>query len=239
MRIYKARLQSECIVSSPITFWQAVRAILVKDLQSEARNRQTSGAMALFALLASMVFYYTLENRADIRAATLPAIVWAIVTFTSTLGLTRSLAQEADNGSLDALLLAPIDRSALFYGKFISTWLFAGVVAILVTLIMAFLFNLGIPAAWWIVVVLGSVGLAAAGTLIGSLAIHARGRETTVPILILPVVLPLLIASVTASNLILADRPFEDWAVWVGVMLTTDLIFVTLPLILFDYVVEE
>jgi heme exporter protein B len=166
-------------------------------------------------------------------------VVWVVVVFTSTLGISRSLAQEHDKGILDALLLAPIDRAALFYGKCLTTWLYAFVVATFVTVALAFLFNLGIPAAWWLIIFLGTVGLAAVGTLLGSMAIHARGRETTLPIIVLPVALPILMASVSASALILAGRPFADWATWPVLLLVTDVIFLALPLLLFEYVIEE
>src|SRR5260221_13810146 len=104
-------------------FLRAVLAIAGKDLRAELRSRQLLAAMGLFALLATMTFYYTLESRPDVRAAALPAVLWATIVFAGTLGLNRSLAQEHDRGTLDALLLAPIDRAALFYGKLISTWI--------------------------------------------------------------------------------------------------------------------
>lgn len=220
-------------------FWQATRTIISKDLRGEFRNRQVISAMALFALLSTIVFYYTLESRADVRLAALPAVLWVIVVFTSTLGLSRSLAAEHDRGTLDALLLAPIDRAALFYAKFVTTWFYSLIVAVLVTGIAAFFFNLNFPPGWWLIAVLGTVGLAAVGTLLGSMAIHARGRETTLPILVLPVALPILMASVSASALILQDRPFSDWNVWVLLLVATDLIFVVAPLVLFEFIVEE
>src|SRR6266540_10470 len=100
-------------------FLRAVLIIAGKDLRAELRSRQLISAIALFALLATMVFYFTLESRPDVRTAALPAVLWVIIVFAGTLGLNRSLAQEHDRGSLDALLLAPIDRAALFYGKLI------------------------------------------------------------------------------------------------------------------------
>src|SRR3954468_20695654 len=114
-------------------FLRAVLAIAGKDLRAELRSRQLISAIMLFALLATMVFYYTLESRPDVRIAALPAILWVIIVFAGTLGLNRSLAQEHDRGNLDGLLLAPIDRAALFYGKLISTWLFSLLVALLVS----------------------------------------------------------------------------------------------------------
>jgi heme exporter protein B len=220
-----------------------VRAVLIiagKDLRAELRSRQLLAAMALFALLATMVFYYTLESRPDVRLSALPAILWVIVVFAGTLGLNRSLAQEFDKGSLDGLLLAPIDRAALFYGKLISTWLFSLVVALIVTSALSILFNANLFLwSWWLIVVLGTVGFAAVGTLLGSMAVQARGRETTFPILILPVALPIIMAAVSASNAILADLPLSDWAIWPVLLASCDVIFLVLALLLFDYVVEE
>ena len=220
-----------------------IRAILTiagKDLRAELRSRQLIGAMGLFALLATMVFYFTLESRADVRLAALPAVLWVTIVFAGTLGLNRSLAQEHDRGSLDGLLLAPIDRVALFYGKLIGTWLFSLVVAAIVTVALSILFNVGLfMPSWWGIIVLGTVGFATVGTLIGSMAVHARGRETTFPILILPVALPIIMASVNASNAILAGLPLSDWAAWPVMLASSDVIFLALASMLFEFVIEE
>jgi heme exporter protein B len=221
-------------------FVRAVLAIAGKDLRAELRSRQLLAAMGLFALLATMTFYYTLESRPDVRVAALPAVLWVTTVFAGTLGLNRSLAQEHDRGSLDALLLAPIDRAALFYGKLISTWIFSLAVATLVSLVVSILFNAGLNVpAWALIVVLGTLGFAAVGTFLGSMAVHARGRETTLPILILPVALPIIMAATSASNAILADQPFSDWSVWLLILASIDLIFLALALVLFEFVVEE
>jgi heme exporter protein B len=221
-------------------FLAAVFAIAGKDLRAELRSRQLISAVALFALLATMVFYYTLESRPDVRIAALPAVLWVIIVFAGTLGLNRSLAQELDRGNLDGLLLAPIDRPALFFGKLISTWLFSLVVGVLVSFAVSILFNVGLDVpAWSVIILLGTLGFSAVGTFIGSMAVHARGRETTLPILILPVALPIIMASVSASNGVLTGLPFSDWSVWLLVLVSVDLIFMVAALLLFDFVVEE
>lgn len=221
-------------------FLRAVLAIAGKDLRAELRSRQLISAVALFALMATMVFYYTLEGQHAVQVAALPAVLWVIIVFAGTLGLNRSLVQEHDRGSLEALLLAPIDRSALYYGKLIGTWLFSLAVAVIVSLLLGVLFNIGIPLlAWGLIIVLGTVGFSAVGTFLGSMAIHARGRETTFPILILPVALPIIMASVNACNAILADLPFSDWSIWVVLLASIDVIFLVLAFALFEYIVEE
>ncbi len=221
-------------------FFKAVLAIAGKDLRAELRSRQLISAMGLFAVLATMVFYYTLESRPDVRRAALPAVLWVTIVFTGTLGLNRSLSQEYDRGSLDALMMAPIDRAALFYGKFISTAIFSLIVAAIVTIALNILFNINLfILEWWGIVVLGSVGFAAVGTLLGSMAIYARGRETTFPILILPVALPIIMAAVNASNAILAGQPLSEWALWPALLVSIDVLFLLLALVLFEFIVEE
>ncbi len=221
-------------------FLRAVLAIAGKDLRAELRSRQLISAIVLFAVMATMVFFYTLEGQRAVEIAVLPAVLWVIIVFAGTLGLNRSLAQEHDRGSLDALLLAPIDRSALFYGKLISTWLFSLAVAAIVSLALSILFNTGLPVlAWSLIIVLGTIGFSAVGTFVGSMAMYAHGRETTFPILILPVVLPIIMASVNACNAVLADLPFSDWSIWLVLLVSVDLIFLVLAFVLFEYVVEE
>jgi heme exporter protein B len=221
-------------------FFQAVFAIAAKDLRAELRSRQLVSAMALFALMATAVFYFTLQDRPDLRIAVLPAVVWVTIVFASTLGLNRNLAQEYDRGSFDGLLLAPIDRAALFYGKLIGAWLFSLVVAVVVSFALTILFNVTLlMPAWWLIIILGTIGFSAVGTMLASMAVQGRGRETTLPIIILPVALPIIMAAVSASNAILAESPFSDWAVWPALLASSDVIFVLAPMFLFQYIVEE
>lgn len=221
-------------------FLKAVLAIAGKDLRAELRSRQLISAMGLFALMATMVFYFTLESRPDVRLSATPAVLWVTTVFAGTLGLNRSLAQEYDRGSFDGLLLAPIDRAALFFGKLIGAWVFSLVVAAIVTLALTILFNATLfSLAWLGILLLGTTGFATVGTLLGSVAVQGRGRETTFPILILPVALPIIMASVNASNAILAGLPFSDWATWPALLASVDVIFMVLAFVLFEYVVED
>jgi heme exporter protein B len=222
------------------TFLRAVVAIAAKDLRAELRNRQLIAAMGLFGLLTTMVFYYTLESRPDVRLAALPAVLWVTVVFAGTQGVGRNLAQEHDRGTLDGLLLAPINRAALFYGKLVVAWLFALTVAAVVSVALNFLFNTNLfRPVWWLVILLGTLGFAAIGTLLGSMAVYARGRETTLPIIVLPIALPVIVAAVNASNAILTDLPFAELGSWLGLLAALDVVFLTLALILFDFIVEE
>lgn len=220
--------------------FKAVFTIVWKDLRAELRSRRLISAVGLFALIAVLVFYFTLEGRRDILLGALPSILWVIIVFAGILGLSRSLSAEHERGTLDALLLAPIPRAALFYGKFIGNWLFTLLVAVIVSAALSLLFNLWLfTPSLWLVILLGTVGFAAVGTLTGSIAIYADGRETTLPILVLPIALPVIISSVRATTDILNGLPFEDWSVWLPALVSVDLIFLGLAFILFDFIVEE
>jgi heme exporter protein B len=218
----------------------AIFTIVWKDLRAELRSRRLISAVGLFALIAVLIFYYTLEGRRDVLTGALPSILWVIVVFAGILGLSRSLSAEHERGTLDALLLAPIPRAALFYGKFIGNWLFSLIVAVIVAAALTILFNVWLfDPALWLVVLLGTIGFSAVGTLTGSIAIHADGRETTLPILVLPIALPVIISSVRATTDILNGLPFADWSVWLPALISVDAIFLILAFVLFDFIVEE
>jgi heme exporter protein B len=226
------------VIKTP--FYRAIRAIVLKDLQAELRSRQVISATGLFGLIAVMVFYFTLSERPDIRQAALPAVLWVIVVFAGTLGLARTLAQEHDRGTIDGLLIAPIDRVALYYGKLVSTWAFTLLIAIIVSFALMILFNADLlSGAWALILFLGTGGFAIVGTLIGTMTAGARGRETTLPILILPIALPVIMASVNASIGILGDQPFTDWSNWLFTLAAIDLMYIGLAAALFGFVVEE
>lgn len=218
----------------------AILTIALKDIRAEFRSRRLVSAIGLFAFLAVLIFYFTLDGRRDVLLGALPSVLWVIVVFAGTLGLNRSLSAERDSGSLDALLLAPIPRAALFYGKFIGTWLFTLIVTLIVSAALSVLFNIWLfSPALLLIVLLGTVGFAAVGTLTGSMAIYADGRETTFPILIVPIALPIVISAVRATADILNDLPFQDWSANLMPLIAVDLIFLGLAAVLFGFVVEE
>lgn len=221
-------------------FGKAVLALAIKDLREELRARELINAMLLYAVLAVLIFSFALELDAEARETSIAGVFWVTVVFAGMLGLNRSLAAEKDRGNLDALLLAPVDRSALFFGKMLSNLLFMLVVAALLMLLITVLFNVSLFAPWLtIVILLGTVGFAAVGTLLANMTVHTRARETLLPILLLPVALPVILSAVRASTAILSGAPQEDWIAWPQLLLVADLVLLALAYILFDFVVEE
>jgi heme exporter protein B len=225
----------------PVTaYWRVVGAVVWKDLRAEIRSREMINSMILFTLMTVMIFSLALELDKEARETTVTGVLWVAIVFAGILGLGRSLAAEKDRGSLDALLLAPIDRSALFFGKMIGNLLFVLVIGLVLMLLLTILFNISLLKPLLLgVVVLGSLGFTTVGTLLSSMSVHARAREAMLPIILMPVVLPVLISAVRACTAILEGLPQADWMPWIQLLAVADVIFVAAAYALFDYVVEE
>jgi heme exporter protein B len=215
-------------------------AIAWKDLRAELRSKETISAMLVFGLLAIMLFSFALELDRAGREANASGVLWVTLVFAGTLGLGRSLGREKDEGSLDGLLLAPVDRSALYFGKLVGNFLFMLVVAVILAPLLAVLLNTSFFKPLILAVLLmGILGYAGVGTLIASMSIYTRGREVLLPILLLPIALSILIPAVRATRGLLEDIPLDELWVWFNMLGATNVIYLTLGYMLFDYVVEE
>lgn len=234
--VSRARKQGRPVTS----YWRVVGTIVWKDLRAEIRSRELINSMILFTLMTVMVFSLALELDKEARQTTVSGVLWVAIVFAGILGLGRSLASEKDRGSLDALLLAPIDRSALFFGKMIGNLIFVLVIAGVLLVLLTILFNITlIKPLLVVVVVLGTIGFTTVGTLLSSMSVHARAREAMLPILLMPVVLPVLISAVRACTAILDAMPREDWFPWIQLLIVADVIYIAAAYALFDFVVEE
>lgn len=221
-------------------YFAAVRAILRKDLQAELRSRELIGSMGLFALLSILVFSFALELDRLARLEAISGILWVTIVFASFLGLNRSLAMERDQGNLEALLIAPIDRSAIYVGKLIGNLLFTLVVGGVLVVVMTILFNISLLSPWLIaVLLLGTLGFSTVGTLLASMTVQTRAREALLPIAMMPIALPLLLVAVRACTGIVSQAPQESWIAWVQILAVLDIVFLTMCILLFENVVEE
>jgi heme exporter protein B len=215
-------------------------AIARKDLVAELRSRELVGSMLLFALLAVLIFSFALELDRVAREEAVSGVLWVTVVFASILGLNRSMALEREQGGMDALLLAPIDRSAVFLGKLAGNYLFALAVGVLLLPLMTLLYNITLVNAWvLLVLVLGTLGVSTTGTLLAAMTVQTRARESLLPIALLPVILPVLLAAVRATNGIIAEAPFADWGSWPQILAAVNVIYIVVCFLMFPYVVEE
>jgi heme exporter protein B len=221
-------------------FFKALMAVTWKDLAAEFRSRELLSSMLVFALLVVFIFNYALDVDIKTRRLVTSGVLWVTFTFAGTLGLNRSMAIEKDRGCLDGLLLAPVDRSAIYFGKVVSNLAFMLIVEAIILPAYSVLYNVNLfKPGLLMVILLGSVGYVVVGTLLSSMAVQTRTRDVLLPILLFPVVLPLLAAAVKASDGFLAGLPYAEVAAWINIMIVYDVIFVAVAYMVFDYVVEE
>ncbi len=218
-------------------FIRATFAIIRKDLQAEFRSRELVSSMLLFSFLSILIFSFALELNRIAEKEVVSGVLWVTIIFASILGLNRSLANEREQGNLDAMMLAPIDRTAIYAGKMVGNFLFSLVVGLSLLPLMTVLFNVTLTTPlMFINLALGTLGFAAVGTLLATMTVQTRSRETLLPIAMMPVTLPVLLIVVRASENILGGDPDVGWLL---TLIVIDLIYLVLGFILFEYVIED
>lgn len=224
----------------PLGFLRAMGAVVWKDLAAELRSRELLSAMLVFALLVILIFNFALELDVSTRETVTAGVLWVTFAFAGTLGLNRSMAVEKDRGCLDGLLLAPVDRSAIYFGKAIGNLVFMLMVELIVLPVYSILYNINLfNPGLLLVILLGSIGYVAVGTLLSSMAVQTRTRDVLLPILLFPIVIPVLIGAVRASTYFLQQVPMEDIWPWLNLLIVYDVVFTAVAFMVFDFVVEE
>jgi heme exporter protein B len=222
-----------------LSFLTKVWAIVVKDISAELRTREMVSAMLVFSVLSLLVFGLALDLRGAVAQAAAPGVLWVTVAFAGMLGLNRSLAREQHASCIDGLLLAPVDRSAIFFGKALGNGICMLFVEIVLLPLFSVMFDvpLWLPAVLW-VTVLGTVGYAAVGTLLAAIAVNTRAREVMLPVLLLPLALPVLVAAVKATGGLVEGGLLSEVSGWVRLLVAYDLIVVAVSMLVFGYVLE-
>jgi heme exporter protein B len=203
-------------------------ALARKDLLLELRGRETLPAMALFVVAMLVAFRFALSGEQSEAA---DGLLWLAILFTALLGLGRAFVSEREQGLLDALVLAPCDRSAIWLAKLLATLAFLVLVELIALPAFALFFG-GLSATTIAAVALADIGICAVGTLLAAMAVAARARELLLPLLFLPLAIPIVVGGVGAS---VADEP----ARYLGFLGLYDLIFAILAWATFEYVVTE
>lgn len=226
-------------------FLSAVWAVVWKDLRIEGRTRQTISVMVMFSLATIIMFNFALGAVLDAARNVATGLLWVTVLLAAILGLNRSLALDRENQVFDAMLIAPIPRTALYFGKVLSITLFTLLLDLILVILFTVFFNK--PFYQWqiiLVLVLGTIGYIAAGVLITSMTIQTRTREVLLPVLLLPVSLPLVLpaAAVTATYISMADFGGPAWSDVQGpilLVLAYDLLMLAVGFLTYRFVVES
>lgn len=224
------------------SFMSTVRTIVWKDLRIERRSWQTAGIMTMFAVVTVITFNFALGLNLESVRVVASGLLWITVLLAGTLGLTRSAALETENRPIDALLIAPIERSAIYIGKVISIFIFTS--AMEVVLIPIFIAFTGRP--FWrpqvlLILMLGTLGYLAAGVLIASMATQTQANHVLVPVLLLPLTLPLVLSAATGMHAYLADvpPPWEEIQLPFLLVAVYDLLMLVVGTYVYNFVVAE
>jgi len=212
-----------------------------KDLLLEHRSKETLNALFFFALLLLFVFQFTLGPDRERLAGALPGLLWLGFILSGLLGLGRAFVVERENDCWEALLLAPGDKSAIYVGKLAGNLLLMFIVEAMLLVLFGVFFNLDlVPALPALVVVigLGTVGFAAIGTLFAAMTTQVRARELLFPVLLLPVQVPVLLATVKATEAVLLGEPLGAVGHWLGLLAAADTIYLTVGVLTFDAILE-
>jgi heme exporter protein B len=228
-------------VSTPGLLISAVR-IARKDLAIEFRTRSAFLSALVLTLLSIVIFYFAWDPTAIAAVDLAPGVLWVTFAFSGLLGMHRSFGVEQHDGAMEALLVAPIPREAIFLGKAAANLVFVlGVQAIALPAVALF-YNLPIGGAALplaAVMVLAAVGLVAVGTLLGGMTANTRMAELLLPVLALPFFVPVVLPAAKMTALLLAGRPIAEALPWLRILLAYDLVFTYLCTLVFPLTLDD
>jgi heme exporter protein B len=219
-----------------------VAAVVWKDLTTERRSKANFNAVLFLAALMLLMFGFALgPDAASLRAAA-AGIVWLTILFSGNLAFHRSYQVELEGGALETLLLYPGARSSIFLGKLLANLVFVLLVLLALIPIAIILYDLSIGRTaplLFLVIFLGTFGFVTLGTFYGSMASRSRAREVILPLLLFPMLVPVLVASVEATGALLQGDPMGEAGRWIRLLLAFDVIFLGASILAFGAVIEE
>lgn len=219
---------------------RAASAILRKDLRLEARTKESVPAMLLFSVTVFVLFHFGLD-RDSLDGELASGVLWVTLLLASVIGVTRLFAAEREQGGIEGLLLSPADRTGLFLAKAAALFVYLTLVELVaVPTFSLLLLGPGLQPELLVILLLANLGLASVGALVSALASEGRARELVVPLMLLPLLAPLLIAAAGATEpLFSGDGAPEDLGRWLGLLSLYDLVFVLLSVAVFDYLLDD
>lgn len=225
-----------------MSFFETIFLIAWKDILSELRSRENILSMLFFALLMIFIFNFALPLDAKTVDLLMPGLIWIAFSFTAIIGLGRSFQAEKENDCLEALLIAPVSKGAVYLGKFLGNFIFvlAAETALVPMFILFFNLELGGSLGLLLgVFALGTFGLSALGTLFSAMTVQVRAREVMFPILVLPLAVPVLIGAIQATAGVLHHDAWEQYRNWVQLLLVFDVIFIIVAFWTFEFILES
>jgi heme exporter protein B len=224
-----------------VSYARRALAVAWKDLLVERRSKETLNALLFFSLALLFVFQFTLGPDRERLAGVLPGLLWLGFILSGVLGLGRAFLVERENDCWEGLLLAPGDKSAVYLGKLAGSLVLMLVVEALVLALFVLFFNVDLGPVLpglAVVIALGTVGIAAVGTLFAAMTAQMRARELLFPVLLLPVLVPVLLATVKATEALLMREPLASVSQWLTLLVAADVVYLAIGVLTFDVILE-
>jgi heme exporter protein B len=215
--------------------------VLWKDLLTEKRSKESLNALVFFALLLLFLFQFALGPDRDRLRAALPGLLWLGVVLAGLLGLGRSFMTERENDCWEGLRLTPGDKSAIYLGKLVGNVVLMAAVEVVLLALFGVFYDMDIWSVLGplvVVLVLGTVGLAAVGTLFAAMTAQLRARELLFPVLLLPAQVPVLLATVSATQAALLGQPLGEVSHWLKLLAAADVVYVVIGLLTFEFILD-
>ncbi|HKF53289.1 MAG TPA: heme exporter protein CcmB [Candidatus Acidoferrales bacterium] len=220
---------------------RAAAIILRKEIRAEMRTRELLQTTVTFVIIVVVLFSFAFQHSAVDARQFGPGLLWIALLFAGSLMLNPSFAKEQSNDTIYGLRMAPVSPFSIYLGKMLANLLFLALTEVVLLPVFAVLYNVSLwPVLGRLIIVLalGTFGMAVTGTVFSAVATQARMREVLLPLLLLPVLVPLLIASVEATAELFADAPVLD-RTWLAVLIAFDIVFFVAAWLLSDYLLEE
>jgi heme exporter protein B len=215
--------------------------VLWKDLLTERRSKESLNALFFFTLLLLFLFQFTLGPDRDRVRAAMPGLLWLGLVLAGLLGLGRSFILERENDCWEGLLLTPGDKSAIYLGKLAANIALMAAVEVVVVGLFGLFENVELGAALGplaVVLALGTLGLAAVGTLFAAMTAQVRARELLFPVLLLPAQIPVLLAAVSATQVVLLGQPLAEAGHWLRLLVAADVVYLVVGVLTFEFVLD-
>ena len=215
--------------------------VLWKDLLAERRSKESLNGLLFFSLLLLLLFEFALgPDRERLRAA-MPGLLWLGFILAGLLGLGRSFMIERDNDCWEGSRLSSGDKSAIYLGKLLGNCVTMTAVEVALVGLFGFFYGVDLTPALAplaVVLVLGTIGLSAVGTLFAAMTAQIRAREVLFPVLLLPAQVPLLLATVSLTQAALSGQPLREVAHWLELLAVADLVYVVVGLLTFEFILD-
>jgi heme exporter protein B len=221
--------------------WRRARAIAWKDLTAERRSKAQFNGVVALAVTILVLFGFALGPDAQAVRDAASGVIWLAALFAGVLAFNRSYQVELDGGALEQLVLYPGSRRAIFAGKLLANFTFVGLMLVIVVPVAMVLFQVRAPTQWpslIAILFLGAVGLVTLGTFYAAMASRSRAREVLLPLLLFPMLVPVLLAAMQATKALLGGNVMGDAGAWARLLVTFDVIFLTVTFLAFDSIIE-